>query len=131
MYEDCFSDSPVGTFAAFGNTIHLLPSLFPAVRGVNILSAGVPIAELCGERTLRAEPCHAAFQSANADTCRRLLNLEISDPRVTAFLRGEEIQTDTAAGFTGVAVEGILTGFGKVSGTKLKNRYPKGLRLIK
>ena len=129
LYADCFTDTPNGIFATFGNTVHLLPPLFPAVQGVTVLSAGVSVAELCGERALRAEPCHAAFQAATADTCRRVLNLELPDPRLTAFLRGEEISTDTPAGFTGVALNGILTGFGKVSGTKLKNRYPKHLRL--
>ncbi len=129
LYADCFTGEPIGTFATFGNTVHLLPTLFPAVNGVTVLSAGLSVAELCGERTLRAEPCHAAFQAATADTCRRVLNLELTDPRLTAFLRGEEISTDTPAGFAGVAVNGILTGFGKVSGNKLKNRYPKPLRL--
>ncbi len=131
LYADCFTDEPLGTFATFGNTVHLLPPLFPAVQGVTVLSAGLSVAELCGTRALRAEPCHAAFQSAAAVTCRRVLNLDLNDPRLTAFLRGEEIVADTPAGFTGVAVNGIATGFGKVSGNKLKNRYPKGLRLIK
>lgn len=129
LYGDCFADEPLGTFVTFGNTVRLLPPLFPAVQGITVLSAGISVAELCGERALRAEPCHAAFQAATADTCRRVLNLELPDPRVTAFLRGEEITADTPAGFTGVALNGILTGFGKVSGTKLKNRYPKHLRL--
>lgn len=131
LYTDCFTDTPNGTFATFGNTVHLLPPLFPAVRGINVLNAGVAVAELCGERTLRAEPCHAGFQSATMTTCRRLLDLSPTDPRLTAFLRGEEIVTDTSAGFTGVAVNGIVTGFGKTTGTKLKNRYPKGMRLLK
>lgn len=129
VYAECFSDTPTGTFATFGNTVHLLPPLFPTTRGINILNAGVPIAELCGGRTLRAEPCHAAFQAATVNTCRRVLNLELTDSRLTAFLRGEELGTDTPAGFTGVAVNNVLTGFGKVSGSKLKNRYPKHLRL--
>ncbi len=129
LYADCFTDTPSGTFATFGNTVHLLPPLFPAVCGINVLSAGVAVAELCGERALRAEPCHAVFQSATVKSCRRVLNLELTDPRLAAFLHGEEIATNTPAGFTGVAVHGILTGFGKVSGQKLKNRYPKGLRL--
>ncbi|MBQ1977135.1 MAG: hypothetical protein II225_00125, partial [Ruminococcus sp.] len=33
-------------------------------------------------------------------------------------------------GYTAVAVEGILTGFGKVSSGMLKNKYPKGLRTM-
>ncbi|MBQ9964786.1 MAG: hypothetical protein IJP14_06680 [Clostridia bacterium] len=128
LYHECFTDTPCGTFATFGNTVHLLPPEFPQTRGINILSAGVPVAELCGERTLRTEPTHAAFQAAVG--CRRLLDLPLTDPRVTVFLHGEEIACDKS-GFTGVAVNGILTGFGKASGGKLKNRYPKGLRLLK
>ncbi len=131
LYTDCFLDKPLGTFATFGNTVHLLPPLFPAVNGITVLNAGVSVAELCGERILRAEPCHAVFQSATTDTCRRVLNLELTDPRLTAFLRGEEILIDGPTGFTGVAINGILTGFGKASGSKLKNRYPKGLRTLR
>ena len=129
LYKDCFSDSPRGTFATFGNTVHLLPPLFPAVRGINILNAGLPVAQLCGERTKRLEPTHAAFQAATHKTCIRLANLPLSDPRVTSFLHGEEILVD-GNGYTGVAVNGIVTGFGKATAGRLKNRYPKGLRLI-
>ena len=131
IYEDCFTDIPNGTFATFGNQVLLLPPLFPAVRGVNVLRAGLPVCELCGERTLRAEPTHAVFQASAPTQCRRLVDLPAADPRVTAFLRGEEIATDAPAGFVGVAIHGVLTGFGKVSGGRLKNRYPKGLRLLK
>ena len=31
-------------------------------------------------------------------------------------------------GYTAVCVNGVVTGFGKASGGRLKNRYPKGLR---
>ena len=45
------------------------------------------------------------------------------------FLKGEEIAVPNhLKGFTGIAVEGVLTGFGKCSAGRLKNRYPKGLR---
>ena len=131
LYADCFTDAPRGTFATFGSFVHLLPPDFPTVRGISVLSAGLPVAELCGERTLRAEPTHALFQAATADNCRRLVDLPLSDPRLTAFLHGEEIAVSAPNGFAGIAVEGMLTGFGKVSGGKLKNRYPKGLRLLK
>ena len=131
VYADTFTDTPHGIFAAFGSTITLLPPLFPTVRGINILNAGVTVAQLCGERTRRAEPVHAAFQATAAANCKRLLNLERNDPRLPAFLRGEEIPADTANGFTGVSVCGITVGFGKVSSGHLKNHYPKGLRLIK
>ena len=51
------------------------------------------------------------------------------DPRLLAFLRGEEIPAEGGAGYTAVAAEGVVTGFGKASGGVLKNKYPKGLRI--
>lgn len=130
LYADCFVNEPHGTFAVFGDTVRLLPPLFPAVSGVSVLAAGVAVAQLCGGRTLRAEPCHAVFQAAKAQDCRRLLSLSPGDARVPAFLRGEEIAADTPGGYTAVAVGGVVTGFGKVSHGRLKNHYPKGLRLV-
>ncbi len=130
LYADCFAGKPHGTFALFGETVRLLPPLFPAVSGVSVLAAGVAVAEVCGSRTLRVQPCHAVFQAAKAENCHRVLSLAPNDARLLAFLRGEEITTDTPDGYTAVAVGGVVTGFGKVSHGRLKNHYPKGLRLL-
>ena len=56
--------------------------------------------------------------------------LDPQDPRAKAFLRGEPLQTEGPSGWTAVAFAGAIAGFGKVSGGVLKNRYPKGLRLL-
>ena len=130
LYAECFTDTPTGTFAAFGDTVRLLPETLPVTDGLNVLCAGVAVATIHSGRTLRAEPCHGVFQSAAASDCRRLLSLSLADPRLTAFLHGEEITADGENGYTAVAVEGIPVGFGKLSNGKLKNHYPKGLRLL-
>ena len=58
--------------------------------------------------------------------------LELGDERVSAWLRGEEIEAKTAQkGFAAVLCDGFPLGFGKCSGGKCKNRYPKGLRNLK
>ncbi len=130
LYEECFMAPPEGVFALFGDTVRLLPKEFPAVFGVTVLSAGVAVATICKGRVLRAEPCHAVFQAAKAEDCRRLLDFDNGDPQLLAFLRGEEIAANVPNGYTAVAVCGVVTGFGKVSNGKLKNHYPKGLRLL-
>ena len=43
-------------------------------------------------------------------------------------LEVEEIPAEGLSGYTAVAADGIVTGFGKASNGVLKNRYPKGLR---
>ena len=130
LYADCFVNAPCGVFTRLGDTIQLLPPQMPSAKGVYVLQAGVAFAQVMQGRTMRLEPTHALFQSAKVTDCRRLLDLAHDDPRASAFLRGEEIAVSLPDGWTAVAVNGMTTGFGKVAGGRLKNRYPKGLRLI-
>ncbi len=126
LYEDCFTDAMDGIPAEVGDYIRLLPQGLPSLKGLSVLSAGVMLAE---KRKNRLEPCHAAFMAAKASACRRRVEFSPTDARLTAFLKGEEIEVESQAGFCAVTVGGVTVGFGKVSGGRLKNRYPKGLRL--
>lgn len=92
-----------------------------------MFATGIAVAELCKNRL---EPCHAAFMAAQAADCRQLIDLKRCDERLSLFLKGQEIPVEGVQGWTAVAVEGITVGFGKASGGRLKNRYPKGLRLL-
>ena len=69
------------------------------------------------------------FVSKAVDDVKQVENLSLSDTRVTQFLKGLEIDCDKK-GYVGVAVDGIMLGFGKASNGKLKNHYPKGLRIF-
>ncbi len=130
LWDDCFVAPPQGVFSLVGGTVCLLPPALPATRGVHLLRAGVAVAEQCGGRTQRWEPAHAAFSAASAAQCRRVVDFLPGDAALAAFLHGEELRVDAPNGWTAVAVAGIPLGFGKVAGGRLKNRYPKGLRLL-
>ncbi len=127
LYQECFETSPEGDFVTFGDIVRLLPPNLPDLFGLNILCAGVAVAQVCKNRL---EPCHAAYLATTRANCRRSLSFEWNDPRLSAFLHGEEIRTVDAKGWTAVCVEDIPVGFGKMTGDRLKNRYPKGLRLL-
>lgn len=129
LFEACFTDPSDGVFSRVGDTVRLLPAAAPSTRGLSLFTGGVAVAEIIEGRTRRLEPMHGVFQSATAEHCRRLVNLAADDPRVRAFLRGEELRADVPDGWTAIAIEGIVTGFGKAVGGRIKNRYPKGLRL--
>ncbi len=126
LYADCFSDDMYGVPVTVGDTVRLLPKNLPDLKGCGVLSAGVALAEV---KKGRVEPCHAVYMAAKADACRRVVDLMPNDPLARAFLHGEEIPCEGTNGFTAVAIAGAVCGFGKVSGGRLKNRYPKGLRL--
>lgn len=127
LYRECFIDEPNGQFVTFGDQIRLLPNHLPNCSNLGVLSAGVAVAIVCKNRL---EPAHSIYVASHSDNCRQKLDLSSTDPRLTAFLHGEEIPCDMQSGWTALCVCGTPVGFGKASNGKLKNRYPKGLRLL-
>lgn len=78
----------------------------------------------------RFTPAHHLMHACGGD-CRNQEQLTADDPRTAAYLRGEEIAAVTAAdGWCAVCVDGFALGAGKVSGGRIKNHYPKGLRTV-
>ena len=105
--------------------IYLCPDIPLPPRG--IFAAGVCVGTLQKERLV---PHHQLFSAYGADF-RRKLSLASDDPRVAAYLRGEEIPVPELAGQNGYAAllfEGAALGGGKAVDGRLKNHYPKGLR---
>lgn len=104
--------------------IFLLPGELPELSGLSVLRAG---AELCEVRQSRLEPSHGIFMCHRPEDCRNRLELPADGPEILEYLRGGELDFE-GTGYTAVCVNGAVTGFGKASGGRLKNRYPKGLR---
>ena len=127
LYADLFTDEIYGTPMTVGDTVRLLPAALPDLKGCGVMSAGVAFAEV---KKGRLEPAHSVFAAAKATACRRVAAFAPTDPALRAFLHGEEIAFDGENGYTAVAVNGAVCGFGKVSNGRLKNHYPKGLRLF-
>lgn len=72
---------------------------------------------------------HQQLISAYGDKMTNKENLRHGDGRIQKYLRGEEIEAKEARdGWCTVCYEGVALGGGKVSGGKIKNHYPKGLR---
>lgn len=110
---------------SINDKVYISP-LIPDVKGCSVVRSGVWAGDIKGKRF---EPSHNLF-SAYGEFAKNQLNISIDDKRLSAFLKGEEIECDYQ-GYTAVLVEGIPLSFGKASGGKLKNHYPKGLRLLK
>lgn len=123
--NDNFTKLPQGVLFEKNNLIYLVPQSAPQIKG-DILRYGLLIGEL---RKNRLEPAHCLFNAAGV-VPKRVLNLTFNDERLYRFLKGEEIVVEGEKGYTAVWVENVPLGFGKCSGTRLTNRYPKGLRLF-
>ena len=107
-----------------GDTLLSLPEGMPLPpRG--LVRAGVALGGLSGKLFLPHH--HAAMALGRA--FRGQLPLSLDDPRLAAYLAGEEIAADPAlSGFCAVTVAGIPLGLVKCSSGRAKNHYPKGLR---
>ena len=125
FYEQHFSDNPKNVYENKG-IIYLLPDIYPQTKGLKILKAGVKAGECLKNRFL---PAHELYMSKSSKEIKSVENIPLNDNRIYDFLHGLEIDCDLS-GYTAVAVDGMITGFGKASNGKLKNHYPKGLRIL-
>ena len=107
--------------------VFILPEVCPELSGTYAIRAGVFAGTV---KKNFFEPAHSLYTTADISNLRNVVNLELNDPRVNKFLRGEEIPADAQKGYAALCIEGIVTGFGKLSNGTLKNKYPKGLRIL-
>lgn len=127
LLDDIFVSKTEKRIEIRNDNIFILPDVLPDISRLGVLRAGVLAGEI---KKNRAEPYHALFMQSKTEDLRRICNLSCNDERLVCFLHGEEIDCDGNNGYTAVAVENIVTGFGKCVGSRLKNKYPKGLRQV-
>ena len=112
------------TFARVGETLMMADDL---PRHPAEIFAGVAVGTVVKGRL---EPHHHLF-SALGKSFKRRICLKSDSPEAIAYLSGEVIDTDEKNGWCAVLIDGCPAGGGKIVDGKVKNHYPKGLRLIK
>lgn len=113
-----------GRLIAVGEQIALVSHDLP-LPPYSVFMAGVLLGEI---KKGILFPHHQFFSAYGADMKRRV-DIKKGDARVEKYLGGEEIYTDCAdSGWCAVTYEGVALGGGKISGGRVKNHYPKGLR---
>ncbi|MCM3783092.1 RsmB/NOP family class I SAM-dependent RNA methyltransferase [Neobacillus mesonae] len=79
----------------------------------------------------RFEPAHALAMAAAPEQAARSYDLPVSSMELQAYLRGETLSLDTPLeGWTLVTTAGYPVGWAKANSGQLKNKRPKGLRLM-
>ncbi len=117
--------APQGRFIKQGEGVALVSDRIP-IPNRSVFMPGVMLGEIRGKNFF---PHHHFFSAFGKDMLH-VENLKKGDARLEKYLRGEEIETRDGGytGFCSVAYEGSVIGGGKISGGKIKNHYPKGLR---
>ncbi len=127
FFRDSLSERPKGRIVKHGENLVLISHGCP-VLPKSVFSAGVLLGEI---RHNIFHPSHQFF-SCYGGLFKLRLELSKDDARLTRYLSGEEIEWDTSgSGYCAVCYGKTPLGGGKLSGGKVKNHYPKGLRLLK
>ena len=121
---DTLKNPECGRCVKVGNNIVLISHGVP-VPPSSVFSSGVLIGEV---RKGVLFPSHQFFSAYGKDF-KRIAELSGDERKVTAYLRGEEIDYEgIGGGYCAVTYLGAPIGGGKAVSGKIKNHYPKGLR---
>lgn len=120
-----------GKLVMFGDQLYRLPDIDVDLGGIKVQRAGLHIGEF---KKNRFEPSHSLALALKKSEAENTVELTCDDPQTNGFFNGQSImmskeQADKCKkGWVLVCVDGYPAGWGKVSGTQVKNHYPKGLR---
>lgn len=131
FYDSLFTDRPFGeNITVVKDKIYILPENYNFdIKGIPLLRSGVILGEIVKNRI---EPHHSVFMAAKKQWCKSAVDFDVNSKEIADYLHGEEIAVPQGTkGYTAVCVNGIITGFGKASNGRLKNKYPKGLRILR
>lgn len=107
-----------------GNDIYIYNNDVQTIKN-GIVSFGVNVGSIEKGRII---PHHQLFKAYGNEFINKI-DLDINDKRINEYLSGNEIEVDNKNGFACVLVNGVTLGGGKVISGRLKNHYPKGLRI--
>lgn len=97
---------------------------FVDFKKIKVLRQGVYAGELVKKRI---EPAHAFYMT---NSFQYLKKVDLSLEQMDQFMHGNPIEFMTDKGYVAVCFRGICFGFGKSDGRVIKNKIPKGIRLM-
>lgn len=130
FYDNLFAGRPLGeNLTVVKDKIIILPENYnDDMKKTGVMRAGIILGEIVKNRI---EPHHSVFMAAQKSWCRSSVDFDVNSNEIHKFLHGEEIAvSNDVKGYTAVCVNGMTVGFGKASNGRLKNKYPKGLRIL-
>lgn len=127
LFTDAFLEKLVqGRYLTFGDQLYLAPEHMPAIKGLKVLRPGL---HLGTRKKNRLEPSHALALALHPQEIKHVTNLSSKEDTVYRYLRGETFVAKSDVGWHLITVDDYAIGWGKLTGTTMKNHYPKGLRI--
>ncbi|MCR4922423.1 MAG: RsmF rRNA methyltransferase first C-terminal domain-containing protein [Lachnospiraceae bacterium] len=108
--------------------LYLGPKGMPKLKGLRCIRPGLWLGSF---KKGRFEPSHALALSLRPEEVKNYVNLDLKKEGdlIRDYLKGLTFEYKGEKGFYLICVDGYSLGWGKLSGSIMKNHYPKGLRL--
>ncbi len=124
FFKENLKKRPEGKLLKVGTGAVIVPESMHLPE-YSLYMSGVLVGEARGRVLV---PSHHFF-SAYGKLFKNQIEIGNDSEKCTKYLRGEEIEASEAQnGWCAVLYKGAVLGGGKISGGRLKNHYPKGLR---
>ena len=116
-----------GKFEIIKDNLYWLPEGMADIKGLRLLRSGLYLGII---KKNRFEPSQSLAMALKASQFSNSISLGADDPRVLKYLKGETIDdiSEGKDGYVLVCVDGYPLGWGKLSGTTIKNKYHTGWR---
>ena len=118
---------PEGKLIRFGEQLYLAPDRLPRLKGMKVLRPGLHLGTI---KKNRFDPSHALANALSEDEVALSCNLSSQSSEINAYLNGQTFSCEGEKGWHLITVDHYSTGWGKLTGSTMKNHYPKGLRII-
>ncbi len=115
-----------GHFALFGENLYVLPYEID-IDKVKVLRYGLLLGEF---RKNRFEPSHSLALALDISDFKCVEKLDINSPELQKYLTGNVYESDKK-GYCVICATSYPIGWGKGSDGMMKNKLPKGIRILK
>ncbi|MBQ7841684.1 MAG: RsmB/NOP family class I SAM-dependent RNA methyltransferase [Lachnospiraceae bacterium] len=114
-----------GIYLKFGDQLYLAPKDTPNLKGLKVLRPGLHLGTI---KKNRFEPSHALALALKPEEVSQSVDFSADSAQIKGWLNGMTLNIEGQKGWYLVTADGYSIGWGKLSGSILKNHYPKGLR---
>lgn len=119
-------DRLYGTLFTFGENVYLSPFLMPSTDRLKVMRPGLHLGTM---KKGRFEPSHSLALFLRKEDVKKSHDYPSDSKEIKDFTSGLSLTASLDNGWYLILTDGCSLGWAKSDGRRLKNHYPKGLRI--
>lgn len=126
VLTDTGSSRLYGTLFTFGDNVYLAPPLMPSTDRLKVMRPGLHLGTIKKDRF---EPSHSLALFLRSEDVKHSADYPAESQEIKDFTSGLTLSAGLENAWYLITADGCSIGWAKSDGRRLKNHYPKGLRI--